>query len=99
LGREKQVQIPRRLLNDIRDVLEIVLSASDGVDGNETTLNAIEDILSEIDARRDAFVRRTLYSAYKTSERGSDRREFFRKEYLEKSGIRPDFISVSEVEI
>ncbi len=48
-------------------------------------------IISGIEAKQDAMIRHNIYTAYKSSD-NNETKETARRIYLEKAGIRQDFI-------
>jgi hypothetical protein len=56
-----------------------------------------DDLMNELNEKYDALVRREYFTKYKRSEVGSDEREEYRREYIERTGITKSHRSEKEV--
>ena len=89
----KNIQMPVSFVTDVARLL-LWLTGTD-TDDNVKTL--CESLDSQIQAKLNAMDRRKSFCAYKTAEKGSDERETYRREYLDKAGILKDWQSDTEI--
>jgi hypothetical protein len=95
--KEKQVQIPLRLLEDLQAVFEgIQPLLGDSLHPDDKKY--LEGIKCEINAKFEAMERRELFTRYKTAEPKSEIREYFRQRYLDTAGIHRDWRTGAETE-
>jgi len=64
---------------------------------DDYTKSLCRSLKSQIEAKLDAVDRREIFSKYKSASTGSDEREFYRREYLDKAGIHRDWTSDEEI--
>ncbi|MDR0302938.1 MAG: hypothetical protein LBI04_11600 [Treponema sp.] len=80
-----------------RDVFRLVLLLDFSDIDNEDIKALCKSLNIQMSAKLDAMSRHKSFSAYKSAPHGSDVRESFRREYLDKAGIHKDWRSDKEV--
>ena len=92
---ERNIQMPFAF---VTDVLQLVILLEDS-DTNARIKSLSEALLRQIEQKLAAMDRRQSFTAYKTAPQGSNERETYRREYLDKSGIHRDWISDKEISV
>jgi len=90
--KKKNILLPSGFLID---VMRLIYSL-DYAKLDSKTKSLCTSLESQIKAKLDAMERRDVFTKYKTASQGSDERELYRKEYLDKAGIHKDWISSEE---
>jgi hypothetical protein len=79
------------------DGVEVLISWLDEYGYDETAQALCYKLSEEITDKRNAMARREAFTAYKVAEHGTEERERWRNEYLDRAGITRKFRSVQEV--
>jgi predicted transcriptional regulator len=89
----RNMQMPEEFFIDVYNLL----SALDEIPVNDKIIGICNRLEAQLKKKAAAMERREIFTAYKTAPEGSESREIKRKEYLDQSGVHPDWRSATEI--